>query len=93
MFREREIWIVKAGSSSVSDHELGLNTYLIDSMARQLSSLWLSGKHVVLVSSGAVAAGRERRKMNNPLRFNSVDEENLADKTGFGNFRPTCPYG
>lgn len=63
MERERfsEIIVVKAGSSSVSDHEIGLNIGFIDSTAEQLSFLWRVGKRVILVSSGAVAAGRSRR--------------------------------
>lgn len=61
MERSGEIIVVKAGSSSVSNNEVGLNSQFIDSVAEQLSFLWSVGKRVVLVSSGAVAAGRSRR--------------------------------
>lgn len=61
MERKKEIIVVKAGSSSVSDHEIGLNTGFIDSAAEQLSFLWQVGYGAILVSSGAVAAGRYKR--------------------------------
>ncbi len=61
MERKKEIIVVKAGSSSVSDHEIGLNTDFIDAAAEQLSFLWRVGYPVIMVSSGAVAAGRYKR--------------------------------
>jgi glutamate 5-kinase len=61
MERNGEIKVVKVGSSSVSTNEKGLNNNVIDSVAEQLSFLWNVGKKVVLVSSGAVAAGRSRQ--------------------------------
>lgn len=61
MERKKEVIVVKAGSSSVSDHEIGLNTVFIDSAAEQLSFLWCVGYPVIMVSSGAVAAGRYQR--------------------------------
>jgi len=59
MERNGEIIVVKIGSSSVSDNEYGLRKPLFRSVAEQLSDLYKLGKQVVLVSSGAVAAGRK----------------------------------
>ncbi len=53
-------WVVKVGSSLVTDDGRGLNEALIASWARQISCLRQSGVEVVLVSSGAVAEGVKR---------------------------------
>lgn len=50
-------WVVKVGSSLVTDDGLGLNIGLMADWARQLLSLRQEGIQPVLVSSGAVAAG------------------------------------
>lgn len=49
--------VVKVGSAVLTNEE-GIDPAVIDSLAAQLSALQDSGKRVVLVSSGAVAAGR-----------------------------------
>lgn len=49
--------VVKVGSA-VLTNESGIDPSVIDNLAAQLSALQDSGKRVVLVSSGAVAAGR-----------------------------------
>ncbi len=82
--KQGEIIIVKAGSSSVSNHEIGLNDEFIDSVAEQLSFLWHVGKRVILVSSGAVAAGRYKRGRRLGAYYWSVEaqlrKESLKDK-------------
>lgn len=55
--REARCVVVKVGSAVLTT-ETGVNLAVIDSLAAQLSALQESGKRVVLVSSGAVAAGR-----------------------------------
>ena len=50
-------WVIKVGSSLLTDHGAAINGNMIKSLADQLSYLKIHGKEVVLVSSGAVAAG------------------------------------
>ena len=51
--------VVKIGSSSLTHPETGkLNLLKIEKLIRVLSDLRGEGKDVVLVSSGAIAAGR-----------------------------------
>lgn len=51
--------VIKVGSSNLS-HTSGVNRESITTIARQLSALHASGKEVVLVTSGAIAAGMSR---------------------------------
>ncbi len=53
-------WVVKVGSALLTDDGRGLDTDMIGSLVDQLSTLRESGIEVVLVSSGAVAAGVAR---------------------------------
>ncbi|QMU61935.1 MAG: glutamate 5-kinase [Gammaproteobacteria bacterium] len=53
-------WVVKVGSSSVTNNGRGLNMGAIANLASQLASLVNSGKEVILVSSGAIAEGMNR---------------------------------
>lgn len=52
--------VIKIGSSSLTHSESGdLNLYKIEKLIRIISDLKGSGKEIVLVSSGAIAAGRQ----------------------------------
>ena len=51
--------VVKVGSAVVSDSD-GLSTAVIDGLAAQVDGAISAGREVVLVTSGAVAAGRAR---------------------------------
>ncbi len=53
-------WVVKVGSSLVTDDGQGLNSELIYQWSQQIVSLREIGVDVVLVSSGSVAAGLQR---------------------------------
>ena len=59
LFDQARRVVVKVGSAVLTDHE-GLNQPVIESLARQISFLCSTGREVILVSSGAVAAGRQR---------------------------------
>ena len=50
-------WVVKVGSALLTDEGRTLDKTVIDALAQQLASLRQAGCEVVLVSSGAVAAG------------------------------------
>lgn len=51
--------VIKVGSA-VLTNDNGLDPAIIDNIARQVSDLQSTGREVILVSSGAVAAGRKR---------------------------------
>jgi glutamate 5-kinase len=51
--------VIKVGSAVLSDHG-GLRTDIIDHLAEQIESLLVGGWQLVLVTSGAIAAGRAR---------------------------------
>ncbi|HHJ36611.1 MAG TPA: glutamate 5-kinase [Gammaproteobacteria bacterium] len=53
-------WVVKIGSSLITDDGRGLNHEAIQSWAEQIAELRDTGKQVLLVSSGAVAEGMAR---------------------------------
>ena len=50
-------WVVKVGSALLTDDGRGLDERIIGSLVEQLAQLRAAGHEVVLVSSGAVAAG------------------------------------
>lgn len=52
--------VVKVGSALVTNNGTGLSTEFITECARQIASLHQSGREVLLVSSGAIAAGMQR---------------------------------
>lgn len=53
-------WVIKVGSSLVTNNGLGLDLSAIEGWASQLVEMQKNGIHVVLVSSGAVAEGVTR---------------------------------
>ncbi len=53
-------WVIKIGSSLVTDDGQGLDTEAIRSWTEQIASLRKLGKEILLVSSGAVAEGMVR---------------------------------
>jgi glutamate 5-kinase len=53
-------WVIKIGSSLITDEGRGLNQQAIQSWVEQITRLRESGKEIVLVSSGAVAEGMAR---------------------------------
>ncbi len=53
-------WVIKIGSSLITDEGKGLHTEAIHNWAEQIARLRASGKELLLVSSGAVAEGMSR---------------------------------
>jgi glutamate 5-kinase len=53
-------WVIKVGSALLTNDGQGLDSQLIDSLVTQMAELLRNGREVVLVSSGAVAAGMVR---------------------------------
>ncbi len=57
---ESKRWVIKIGSSLITNDGQGLNHQAIQSWAEQIAELRAAGKEVLLVSSGAVAEGMAR---------------------------------
>ena len=58
--RNTRRWVVKVGSALLTDDDSGLNTGMVQSWVDQIVGLRRLGVEVVLVSSGAIAAGMRR---------------------------------
>ena len=58
-FENKKRIVVKIGSNVLTSHQ-GLNTSVVQSVSRQISMLIDKGFEVVLVSSGAMAAGQKK---------------------------------
>jgi len=60
LLQNSKAFVVKVGSSLVTQDGQGLDRAAIDAWAAQISTLVKQGKHIILVSSGAVAEGVQR---------------------------------
>ncbi len=58
--REARRLVVKVGSALVTDNGRGLATAALEDWARQIAALRRENRQIVLVSSGAIAAGMQR---------------------------------
>jgi len=72
--------VVKVGSSLVTNDGQGLDYAAIEHWARQIAGLHALGKQVLLVSSGAIAAGMQR--LGWPRRPHQVHELQAAAAVG-----------
>ena len=77
LFDQAKRVVIKVGSAVLTDHE-GLNQPVIESLARQISFLSSTGREVILVSSGAVAAGRQRLGVSRQRRGGLKVKQALA---------------
>lgn len=57
---ECQRWVVKIGSALLTNDGKGLALDAIDSWVEQIAALQQAGREILLVSSGAVAAGMTR---------------------------------
>ncbi len=74
--------VIKIGSSSLT-HDSGLiDFYKMDSLVRQIANLHNSGKDVVVVSSGAIAAGIGKMKLKE--KPSTIPEKQAAAAVGQG---------
>lgn len=64
--------VVKIGSSSITRDGSPLNLDFMDSIARQVSTLYYSGTEVVIVSSGSVESGRQVVSVNGDITDKQV---------------------
>ena len=76
--KNSKLIVIKVGSSSLVDITGKIQTSKIENIARQISSL--SGKQVIIVTSGAIAAGSE--KLNLLGKLKTVTEKQAAAAIG-----------
>jgi glutamate 5-kinase len=69
--------VVKVGSAILTG-ENGLNKQVIDNLAQEISFLHNSGREVILVTSGAVAAGRKKIHISDDLELTIKQKQALA---------------
>jgi len=55
--------VVKVGTNLLVEHDRSLNVKFIAEIARQIMDLRKSGKEILLVTSGAIGAGKKRLKL------------------------------
>lgn len=79
LMKDKKRIVVKIGSSSLTHSETGDMDYIhMEKLVRELSDIRNQGKEVILVSSGAIAAGKNAVNLKN-IRVNSP-AESLAVK-------------
>lgn len=72
--------VIKIGSSSLT-HETGLiDLWKMESLVRQIVNIHNSGKQIIIVSSGAIAAGMGKMKFNG--RPKTIPEKQAAAAVG-----------
>ncbi len=54
------LWVIKIGSAMITNGGVGIDYSLLDDYASQIAQLQAKGYQIVVVSSGAVAAGMKR---------------------------------
>ncbi|MGB3212544.1 MAG: glutamate 5-kinase [Desulforhopalus sp.] len=77
LFDKAKRVVVKVGSAILAN-ENGLNQQVINNLAREICFLHNSGREVILVTSGAVAAGKRKIKMNDGLELSIKQKQALA---------------
>ena len=80
LLQSAKTWVIKVGSSLVTDNGKGLNRDAIASWVEQIIELQSHGIAVVLVSSGAVAEGVARLGL--PGRPSAIHEQQAAAAVG-----------
>ena len=73
-------WVIKIGSAVLTDNGQALSARFINGLAADVITLRQQGKQVIIVSSGAVAAGLAR--LNIDTRPTSLDELQAAAAVG-----------
>jgi glutamate 5-kinase len=72
--------VIKVGSALVTDNGAGLSQQFITTLAEQMAALREQGKEVLLVTSGAIAAGMQRLGWS--VRPHSIHELQAAAAVG-----------
>jgi len=69
--------VIKVGSAVLTT-ESGINQKVVENIARDLSFLKDTGREVILVTSGAVAAGRKKITLSDTLKVGLKEKQALA---------------
>lgn len=69
--------VIKVGSAVLTT-ESGINQRVVENIARDLSFLKDTGREVILVTSGAVAAGRKKVTISDTLKVGLKEKQALA---------------
>ncbi|MBC8209403.1 MAG: glutamate 5-kinase [Desulfobulbaceae bacterium] len=77
LFDKAKRVVIKVGSAILTD-EKGMNQRVVDNIARDLSFLRDTGREVILVSSGAVAAGRKKKVFGDHVITSIREKQALA---------------
>jgi len=83
LFDKAKRIVVKVGSAILTDRD-GMNREVIRNLAREISFLHNSGREVILVTSGAVAAGKKK------IAFIPHGEISLREKQAFAAIGQSC---
>src|ERR1700709_607493 len=83
--------VVKVGSSLVTDEGRGLDRNAIAAWAKQIAHLKQQGKHIILVSSGAVAEGMQRLGWSKrPTAVNELQAAAAVGQMGLVQMYESC---
>lgn len=83
LFDKAKRIVVKVGSAILTDRD-GINREVVRNLAREISFLRDSGREVILVTSGAVAAGKKK------IAFVPHGEVSLREKQAFAAIGQSC---
>ena len=91
LLKNSKTFVVKVGSSLVTNNGEGLDRASIAAWAAQISSLVKQGKQVVLVSSGAVAEGMQRLGWKKrPVEVNELQAAAAVGQMGLVQMYERC---
>lgn len=77
LFDKAKRVIVKVGSAVLTEDN-GMNMTVIENIAKEIAFLQNSGREVILVSSGAVAAGRKKLALQDTTPLNLMEKQAVA---------------
>ena len=77
LFDKAKRVVVKVGSAILTT-DSGPNEEVLENLAREISFLHDSGREVILVTSGAVAAGKRKLRINDDLELSIRQKQALA---------------
>jgi glutamate 5-kinase len=77
LFDKAKRVVVKVGSAVLTG-EKGMNQDVINNLAHEIAFLHSSGREVILVTSGAVAAGRKKLAVDDSLKIDLKEKQALA---------------
>jgi glutamate 5-kinase len=91
LLKDSKTFVVKVGSSLVTNNGEGLDRTSIASWAAQISTLVKQGRQVILVSSGAVAEGMQRLGWKKrPVEVNELQAAAAVGQMGLVQMYESC---